>query len=1470
LTLAGSIINSGTITVRPGADLQTGSGDATLTGGGSVTLQRNTGDYNNADITGWSTTSATTLHNVDNTISGAGAIGPGAYKANYLLALDNQAAGIVDATGNADSTLTIATSAGVNNAGTIEDTGTAGLIIQNTTVTQSGAGVIEAIDAGTHVDLEGVTIDGGTLTTAGGGMIEIKVGSGSTKLDGSTAAGAVDNFGAIVVNGAALVLAGAIDNSGTISLDSGNQLEIASGDATLTGGGTIVMKRSPGDNNNDTLTGTSAIAAVTLHNVDNTISGSGDIGSGGYPSNLLTLDNQAAGVIDATDNADATLTIATSAGVSNAGTIEATGTAGLIIQNTTVTQSGAGVIEAIGAGTHVDLEGATVDGGTLTTMGGGVIQTKSGLGSAKLDGSTEAGAVDNLGATVVNGAALVLVGAIDNSGSISLDSGNQLEIASGDATLTGGGTIVMKRSPGDNNNDTLTGTSAITPATLHNVDNTISGSGVIGSGGYPSNLLALDNQAAGVIDATDNAGGQLTIDTGNGSVTTTNAGLIEGTGTAGLLIQATALDNSGGTISAGTGSRVDLQNSVIYGGTLQTSGTGIIDTVDSGSTLNGASVGGALTNSGAVAVNSGDTLTVAGTIHNTGSITVGRSGAATLDAGATFDGHGDISLTDNAGNILGGGFENVDNLISGAGTVSATITNDTGGVIAADFADNALTLQTGTAITNNGTFEANGGVLSVSDAVTGTGHAIITAGGSMQFAKDFQQDVAFNGGASAGSLQLADAYSGTVTGFSTGDSIDLAFLSADPTDSKVYTPNGGGTGGVLSILDAGAHTLATLNLSGSYSGSSEFSLGHDSQNHMTVSILAAPVIAGTATANITDKQTATPFSAVTVTDADATVNGITATITFAAADGSFTAASLLAAGFTGSNGSYATAAGVTAATLQADLRQLVFVPTAHQLAPGQSVTTDFTLALDDGHGGTASNATTTVVATAADDPPVIAGTATAHISDKQTATPFSAVTVTDADATVNGITATITFAAADGSFTAASLLAAGFTGSNGSYSTTAGASAATLQADLRQLVFTPTAHQVAPGSAVTTDFTLALNDQHGGTPSDATTAVVATAADDPPVIAGTATAHISDKQTATPFSAVTLTDVDAGVNGITAAITFAGADGSFTAASLLAAGFTGSNGSYSTTAGASAATLQADLRQLVFTPTAHQVAPGSAVTTDFTLTLNDQHGGVPSDATTSVIATDLTYVLPPTSAALVQESNGALDYLEFSGPNLVASDLVSSFTSWNIGAEGDFNNDGRTDLVSQDPNSGAIDLLFLQNGALQGSQLEQGNYWKVVGAGNYDGSGKTGIATQDPTTGQIDLLWFTGTQLSASELLSGSYQPIVGTADFNGDGKTDFVTQSQGGGPLDFLFFNNTTLTASSLTSQSFSPVHDATNTGVPGQSVLLSQDPTSGQIDYLGFNGTSFASSQFESTNLAGLTVLQGTQVAAELFSHV
>jgi hypothetical protein len=241
---------------------------------------------------------------------------------------------------------------------------------------------------------------------------------------------------------------------------------------------------------------------------------------------------------------------------------------------------------------------------------------------------------------------------------------------------------------------------------------------------------------------------------------------------------------------------------------------------------------------------------------------------------------------------------------------------------------------------------------------------------------------------------------------------------------------------------------------------------------------------------------------------------------------------------------------------------------------------------------------------------------------------------------------------------------------------------------------------------------------------------------------------------------------------------------------------------------------------------------------------------------------------PPasTSAILVQGPRGNLQYLEFSGSTLAERHAVS-YGGSPIVAEGDFNHDGRSELVAQNPATGAIDLLSVSGGVLQSSLLEQGSYWHVVGAGDFDGSGRTAIATQNQATGQIDLLWFNGTQLASSVLLSGTYQHVAAAVDFNGDGTTDLITQNPNGGPLDFLSFSHDGVSGSVVTPQSFAPIHDALSTGPNGQSVLVSQHRSSGEINYLDFDQTQFTGSSGISAEFPKLTPVQGSAVASQFF---
>ena len=132
------------------------------------------------------------------------------------------------------------------------------------------------------------------ITIGTGGSITVE-GVSSASLAGSNFAfneePVTSNTGSMAIsNGAILPLGGTVDNTGTIALNSSGDetdLEILVKGVTLQGGGQVVLS----DSSENVIFGGTADA--TLTNVDNTISGAGQIGQG-----QMTLVNQ--GTIDAT------------------------------------------------------------------------------------------------------------------------------------------------------------------------------------------------------------------------------------------------------------------------------------------------------------------------------------------------------------------------------------------------------------------------------------------------------------------------------------------------------------------------------------------------------------------------------------------------------------------------------------------------------------------------------------------------------------------------------------------------------------------------------------------------------------------------------------------------------------------------------------------------------------------------------------------------------------------------------------------------------------------------------------------------------------------------------------------------------------------------------------------------------------------------------------------------------------------
>jgi hypothetical protein len=168
----------------------------------------------------------------------------------------------------------------------------------------------------------------------------------------------LNNAGTMTISdGAMLPLSGTINNAGTIALNStGDEtdLQLIEHGVTLAGAGHVVLS----DSVENVIGGTGA--DVTLTNVDNTISGAGQIGAG-----QLTLINE--GTIDATGANSLTIDTGVNV-VTNTGTLEATGSGGLTVVSAI---ANSGILWANGA--NLTVQGAVSGNGTALIDGAGTL-----------------------------------------------------------------------------------------------------------------------------------------------------------------------------------------------------------------------------------------------------------------------------------------------------------------------------------------------------------------------------------------------------------------------------------------------------------------------------------------------------------------------------------------------------------------------------------------------------------------------------------------------------------------------------------------------------------------------------------------------------------------------------------------------------------------------------------------------------------------------------------------------------------------------------------------------------------------------------------------------------------------------------------------------------------------------------------------------------------------------------------------
>ncbi len=701
-----TLSNSALVQINASANLFT-NGAVVLAGAGNIALLGPA-----SKLGGGTSNTGNTLTN-NNIISGQGNIGGG--NANIV---NN---GTIAATINTLTLQPFNISGSLINNGLLQANG--GMLVVNGVDVANAGGVIEADNnsiAAVNVNVIGGSVrglSGGTVTVAA--AIQTVAFSGNVQALGTTPgnfwSGTASNSGTLAflgntyLNTATANGAYTLSNIGLLQINNSTSIFI-NGSLTLSGGGSLILGGA-----------SAAISAPVggLFTTDNRISGSGTIVVGSAVNS---------GTVSAT-----TGTLTLNASTVNSGLLRANGGVLQLQGNFTNT---AGVIEADN-NSLVTLQG-TFTGGVIQGTGGTVV-----LGaSATLQNLSLAGQVD----VPLSG---FFTGAISNSGTLAIEAAT-FAVATGNATLTGGGRVLMNSSASQ-----LSGS--------FTSSNFISGQGLI----------------TGVIGNT----GTITATTG----TLTLAGPLPGWGNTGilranggvLLIQTSQLNNAGGTIEADTNSVVTVASNVTGGniaglggtvtlgasvqnvalaGQIQTTGTGVSNFW-----------GGTITNAGTISLLGGNTYfssfsggNASLSFNNSGLLQIAGGSNLVLTSNVNFAGGGTVSLQGPGATLSGGGSTantlTNNNVIAGQGNIgngNLNIINN--GTITATSA--TLTIQpysVSGSLVNSGLLSANGGLLVIG------GVDVANTGGVIQ--ANANSVVAITSGVLGGSVAGLGGGTVTVTG----------------------------------------------------------------------------------------------------------------------------------------------------------------------------------------------------------------------------------------------------------------------------------------------------------------------------------------------------------------------------------------------------------------------------------------------------------------------------------------------------------------------------------------------------------------------------------------------------------------------------------------------------------------------------------------------------------------------------------
>ncbi len=209
---------------------------------------------------------------------------------------------------------------------------------------------------------------------------------------------------------------------------------------------------------------------------------------------------------------------------------------------------------------------------------------------------------------------------------------------------------------------------------------------------------------------------------------------------------------------------------------------------------------------------------------------------------------------------------------------------------------------------------------------------------------------------------------------------------------------------------------------------------------------------------------------------------------------------------------------------------------------------------------------------------------------------------------------------------------------------------------------------------------------------------------------------------------------------------------------------------------------------------------------------------------------------------------------------------------WQVTGIGDFDGDGKDDILWKNINTGML-FIWLLNGTQQADQLTQGILWnsmpaewQVKGIADFDGDGKEDILWRNISTGMVYLWCLNGVQ-QANLINQGAIWDsmpsdwvIDSVGDFDGDGKSDILWRNINSGQLFVWLLNGTSRADTIIQGELWSSMPAEWQTTAvgdfdgDGKEDLLWRNINSGQILVWLMNGVQSASQLSQATIVNGM----------------